>query len=63
MKKIKQRHADTVHITGRSLVVRQQRPDASGLVSQFRVLRTGTLYEIRPDNMYQTLCAIVKKIS
>ena len=25
------------------------------LVSQFRVLRTGTLSEIRPDNMYQPL--------
>ena len=38
-----------VHIAGRGLVVRQLRI----LVSQFRVLRTGTLSEIRPDNMYQ----------
>jgi hypothetical protein len=33
----------------------QLRPEASGLVSQFRVLRTGTLSEIRNENMYQTL--------
>ena len=32
-----------------------------GVVSQFRVLRTGTLYEIRPDNMYQPLYASVKR--
>ena len=38
------------------LVVRQLRI----LVSQFRVLRTGTLFEIRPDNMYQPLAFIVK---
>ena len=46
--------ANTVHIAGRGLVVRQQRI----LASQFRVLRTGTLSEIRPDNMYQPLCGI-----
>jgi hypothetical protein len=40
-----------VHIAGRGSVVRQLRI----LVSQFRVLRTGTLSEIRPDNMYQPL--------
>jgi len=40
------------------LVVRQMRI----LVSQFRVLRTGTLSEIRPDNMYQPLQTIVKKL-
>ena len=28
------------------------------LASQFRVLRTGTLSEIRPDNMYQPLALI-----
>jgi len=43
--------ANTVHIAGRGSVVRQLRI----LVSQFRVLRTGTLSEIRPDNMYQPL--------
>jgi hypothetical protein len=37
-------------------VVRQLRI----LVSQFRVLRTGTLSEIRPDNMYQPLPHILK---
>ena len=41
--------ANTVHIAGRGSVVRQLRI----LVSQFRVLRTRTLSEIRPDNMYQ----------
>ena len=46
-----------VHIAGRGSVVRQLRI----LVSQFHVLRTGTLSEIRPDNMYQPLCGIVKK--
>ena len=46
-----------VHIAGRGSVVRQLRI----LVSQFRVLRTGTLFEIRPDNMYQPLCAILKQ--
>jgi hypothetical protein len=46
-----------VHIAGRGLVVRQLRI----LVSQFRVLRTGTLFEIRPDNMYQPLWATLKK--
>jgi hypothetical protein len=40
-----------VHIAGRGLVVRQLRI----LASLFRVLRTGTLSEIRPDNMYQPL--------
>jgi hypothetical protein len=39
-------------------VVRQLRI----LVSQFRVLRTGTLFEIRPDNMYQPLAASSRKI-
>jgi len=43
-----------VHIAGRGLVVRQLRI----LVSQFRVLRTGTLSEIRPDNMYQPLAVM-----
>jgi len=38
-------------------VVRQLRI----LVSQFRVLRTGTLSEIRPDNMYQPLAVSLKK--
>ncbi len=47
-----------VHIAGRGLVVRQLRI----LVSQFRVLRTGTLYEIRPDNMYQPLAPSLKKL-
>ncbi len=45
--------ANTVHIAGRGSVVRQLRI----LASQFHVLRTGTLFEIRPDNMYQPLCA------
>ena len=48
--------ANTVHISGRGSVVRQLRI----LVSQFRVLRTGTLSEIRPDNMYQPLMANLK---
>jgi hypothetical protein len=30
-------------------------------VSQFRVLRTGTLFEIRPDNMYQPLGHMLKE--
>ena len=47
---------NTVHIAGRGLVVRQLRIP----VSQFRVLRTGTLSEIRPDNMYQPLCNTIK---
>ncbi len=51
--------ANTVHISGRGSVVRQLRI----LVSQFRVLRTGTLFEIRPDNMYQPLQQMVKKNS
>ena len=49
---------NTVHIAGRGLVVRQLRI----LVSQFRVLRTGTRSEIRPDNMYQPLALIAKNI-
>ncbi len=48
-----------VHIAGRGSVVRQLRI----LASQFRVLRTGTLSEIRPDNMYQPLGFMVKKFS
>ena len=48
---------NTVHIAGRGSVVRQLRI----LVSQFRVLRTGTLSEIRPDNMYQPLPASLKE--
>jgi len=47
--------ANTVHIAGRGSVLRQLRI----LVSQFRVLRTGTLSEIRPDNMYQPLPASI----
>ena len=43
--------ANTVHIAGRGSVVRQLRIP----VSQFRVLWTGTLFEIRPDNMHQPL--------
>ena len=54
---MKKTNANTVHIAGRGLVVRQLRI----LVSQFRVLRTGTRSEIRPDNMYQPLCNILKK--
>ena len=49
--------ANTVHIAGRGLVVRQLRI----LASQFRVLWTGTLSEIRPDNMYQPLGTSLKK--
>ena len=48
---------NTVHIAGQGSVVRQLRI----LVSQFRVLRTGTISEIRPDNMYQPLAFIVKE--
>ena len=47
---------NTVHIAGRGSVVRQLRI----LVSQFRVLQTGTLFEIRPDNMYHPLAARLK---
>ena len=47
---------NTVHIAGRGSVVRQLRI----LASQFRVLRTGTRSEIRPDNMYQPLAPIKK---
>ncbi len=42
---------NTVHIAGRGSVVRQLRI----LVSQFRVLRTGTLSEIRNDNLQVTV--------
>ncbi len=49
--------ANTVHIAGRGKVVHQLRI----LVSQFRVLRTGTLFEIRPDNMYQPLWVILNR--
>lgn len=49
---------NTVHIAGRGSVVRQLRI----LVSQFHVLRTGTLFEIRPDNMYQPLQASLKRV-
>jgi hypothetical protein len=48
---------NTVHIAGLGLVVRQLRI----LASQFHVLRTGTRSEIRPDNMYQPLCVILKQ--
>lgn len=47
----KARNANKVHIAGRGSVVRQLRI----LASQFLVLRTGKLFEIRPDNMYQPL--------
>ncbi len=40
-----------VHIAGRGLVVRQLRI----LASQFRVLRIGTLSEIRPENLHLTV--------
>jgi hypothetical protein len=53
--KMKQQPHNKVHIAGRGSVVRQLRI----LASQFRVLRTGTLSEIRPDNMYQPLAVIV----
>ena len=46
-----------VHIAGRGSVVHQ----LWILASQFRVLRTGTLSEIRPDNMYQPLWVIAEK--
>jgi hypothetical protein len=39
-------------------VVRQLRI----LASQFRVLRTGTLSEIRPDNMYQPLAVRLNSV-
>ena len=51
MIKNKNTTANTVHIAGRGSMVRQLRI----LASQFRVLRTGTRSEIRPDNMYQPL--------
>jgi hypothetical protein len=47
----------TVHIAGRGSVVRQLRI----LVSQFRVLRTGTRSEIRPDNLQVTVVSHFKK--
>ena len=49
MRKYLKPAGNKVHIAGRGSVVRQLRI----LASQFRVLRTGTLSEIRPDNMYQ----------
>ena len=49
--------ASTVHIAGRGSVVRQLRI----LVLKFRVLRKGTLFEIRLDNMYQPLCFMQKR--
>ena len=52
----KKRHHNTVHIAGQGSVVRQLRI----LATQFRVLRTGTLSEIRPDNMYQPLSVSLK---
>ena len=55
-KKNKKTTGNTVHIAGRGSVVRQLRIP----VSQFRVLRTGTLSEIRPDNMYQPLTPNLK---
>ena len=57
--KNKNRTANKVHIAGRGLVVRQLRI----LASQFRVLRTGTRSEIRPDNMYQPLGVSLKQDS
>lgn len=47
----KKRPHNKVHIAGRGSMVRQLQI----LASQFRVLRTGTLSEIRPDNMYKPL--------
>jgi len=55
MIKKKKPGVNKVHIAGRGSVVRQLRI----LASQFRVLRTGTLSEIRPDNMYQPLYCIL----
>ncbi len=46
-----------VHIAGRGSVVRQLRI----LVSQFRVLRTGTLFEIRNDNLQVTVSVHCKR--
>jgi hypothetical protein len=57
MDKRKKTAYNKVHIAGRGSVVRQLRI----LASQFRVLRTGTRSEIRPDNMYQPLPHILKK--
>jgi len=52
----KSRTHNKVHIAGWGSVIRQLRPDSCrGLVSQFRVLRTVTLFEIRTDNMYQNV--------
>ncbi len=53
----KVRTHNKVHIAGRGSVVRQLRI----LVSQFRVPRTGTLSEIRLDNMYQPLAVMLRK--
>ncbi len=52
---IKKPAANKVHIAGRGSVVCQLRI----LVSQFRVLWTGTRSEIRPDNMYQPINEVV----
>ncbi len=49
----------TKYIFQPGLVARQLRI----LASQFRVLRTGTRSEIRPDNMYQPLQAILNSES
>jgi hypothetical protein len=54
----KKRTHNAENIAGQDSVVRQLRPEASGLASLFRVLRTGKLAEIRPDNMYQPLGAL-----
>lgn len=52
-----------VHILGRVSVLIQQRPEASGLVLQFHVLRSGTLSEIQSDNLYQPLnCHLSQKL-
>jgi hypothetical protein len=42
-------------------MVRQLRPEASELVSQFLVLRTLTLSGIRNDNMYKLLATSLSK--
>ena len=56
IEKQKKSVGNKVHIAGRGSVVRQLRI----LASPFHVLRTGTLSEIRPDNMYQPLPQILK---
>jgi hypothetical protein len=48
---------NTVHIAGRGLVIRQLRI----LASQFRVLRTGTLSEIRNDNLQVTVSSNARR--